>query len=120
MGPEVSILRGFRTAGRADLVAQAGLVVFAFGYVGGKAIANVGLLMLLLAFVVRLPADGRVFLKDPLVRFGLAWMAYVLALAVWAAGRFPGRSSSRPSRRCGPSPSFPWLRWPAGAIPGAC
>lgn len=90
MGPEVSILRGFRTTGRADLVAQAGLVVFAFGYVGGKAIANVGLLMLLLAFVVRLPADGRVFLKDPLVRFGLAWMAYVLALAVWAAGRFPG------------------------------
>lgn len=90
MAPETPISWSSRVTGGGGIVALAGLVIFAFGYVGGRAIANVGLGVLLLAFLARLPSDGPMLLKDPFVRLGLVWMAYVLALAVWAKGRFPG------------------------------
>lgn len=90
MRPDVPVLRGLRVKEAVDAIALAGLVIFGFGYVGGRAIANVGLGLLLLAFLARLPGYGRMLLKDSLVRLGLVWMAYVLLLAVWARGRFPG------------------------------
>lgn len=65
------------------------LCVFAFGYVGGKAIANVGLGLLLLSFCLRVPACARMLLQDGLVRLSLVWMAYVLALGAWSAYLYP-------------------------------
>lgn len=67
----------------------AALCIFAFGYVGGKAIANVGLVLLLLSFCLCVPARAEMLLKDGLVRLGLVWMAYVLALAAWSAHLYP-------------------------------
>ena len=90
MVADASRLRRPPVTGIVDGFALAALVVFAFGYVGGRAIANVGLGLLLLVFLLRLPSDGRMFLNDPLGRLGLVWMSYVLALAAWAKGRFPG------------------------------
>ena len=67
----------------------AGLAVFAFGYVAGRALANVGLGLLLVALLMNLPRFASMLRRDPLVRLGLAWVAYCLGLAVWASGAYP-------------------------------
>lgn len=73
----------------AEAAGLLGLGVFAFGYIGGRAIANIGLGLLLLAFLLQLPRCHRFLRRDPLVLLGLAWMGYILALASWANWRDP-------------------------------
>lgn len=78
-----------RLARFADRLGLVGLGVFAFGYVAGRALANVGLGLLLVAFLLALPRHAELLRRDPLVRLGLAWMAYGTGLAFWASGHFP-------------------------------
>ena len=73
----------------ADRVGLAGLAMFAFGYVAGRALANVGLGLLLVALLLALPRCAGLLRSDPLVRLGLAWMAYCAGLAAWASTVYP-------------------------------
>ncbi len=82
------------TAGRvADRLAErlglAGLGLFAFGYVGGRALANIGLGLLLLAFAATCAGDWRRVAADRLVRLGLVWIGVVTLLAVRGAALYP-------------------------------
>lgn len=90
MLPDTSTSQGLRFSRSIDLITLTGLAFFAFGYVSGKAIANLGFGLLLLAFLAQLHTYWRMLWKDPFVRLGLIWMVYILMLATWAQGRFPG------------------------------
>ncbi len=85
----VHIAHSERLARFADHIGLIGLAVFAFGYVAGRAISNVGLGMLLVALLLGLPRYASLLRNDPLVRLGLTWMAYCTGLAVWADGVYP-------------------------------
>lgn len=72
-----------------DRLALVGAGAFAFGYVPSKALANIGLGLLLIAFLARLPDNWPWLRRDPLVRLSGLWLLLLLVLAGRAALQFP-------------------------------
>ncbi|MCL4182965.1 MAG: glycosyltransferase family 9 protein [Burkholderiaceae bacterium] len=89
--PAGSWLHAARAAGGADRVGLTGLYLFCLGYVGSKPLANVGLAVLVAAFVAAVARDPARWRGDPLLRLGIAWVFYVGALMAWRSyGGMPG------------------------------
>ena len=74
----------------ADPIALAGLATFAFGCVRFTALAHLGLVLLLVAFVLRVSDRRAVLLNDGLVRLSAFWILWFIGLAAWASSTYPG------------------------------
>lgn len=93
----------------AELAGLVGLYLFALGYVGSKALANIGLALLLGAFLAALASDPRRWRGDPMMRLAVAWLAYVGALAAWRAHQGFAGSLLGPENLC--IALVPMLAW---------
>ena len=78
-----------------EYFSRLGLLTFAFGYVGGLAPANIGLGILLVAFLSRCACGERHLLRDRFVHLSMLWLVVALALAVWGAWLFPAVGKSQ-------------------------
>lgn len=78
-----------------EYFSRLGLFTFAFGYVGGLAPANVGLGILLVAFLGKCACGERQVLQDRFVRLAMLWLLVTLALAAWGAWLFPAVARSQ-------------------------
>lgn len=67
----------------AERPALIGLYLFSIAYVGSKALANLGLAMIVGAFLYELVRRRGILFRDAMVRLGAAWVAYLLLLSVW-------------------------------------
>lgn len=76
-------------------VAPLGLYLFALGYVPSKALANIGLGLLLIAFLFRLKHEWTWLKADPLLRLSVAWLVFLLAMAIWASIERPATLSQQ-------------------------
>ena len=73
----------------------AGLCLFSFGYVGGLALANIGLGILLLVFLAALRANWRILARDTFIRYSLLWIIVAIGLAAHGAALFPRVAASQ-------------------------
>ena len=78
-----------------EYFSRLGLFTFAFGYVGGLAPANIGLGILLMAFLGKCICGERQVLQDHFVRLAMLWLIVALALAAWGAWLFPAVARSQ-------------------------
>lgn len=78
-----------------DRLALLGAGAFALGYVPSKALANIGLGLLLIAFLARLPDHWRWLARDPLVRLSALWLVLLFLLALRASLMFPAPDSNQ-------------------------
>lgn len=70
-----------------------GLLGFALGYPLSKALANIGLALLLLAFALQVPARWPQLRHDPFCRLGALWLLWLCGLATWAGLAQPETAS---------------------------
>lgn len=103
--------RAFAARG-AELAGLVGMYLFAFGYVGSKALANIGLALLLGAFLVAIARDPKRWRGDAMMRVGVAWLGYVAALAAWRAHQGVAGSLLGPENLC--LALIPMLAWATG------
>ncbi|MEW6765587.1 MAG: O-antigen ligase family protein [Pseudomonadota bacterium] len=78
-----------------DRLALVGASAFALGYVPAKALANIGLGLLLIAFLLRLPDNWRWLGRDPLVRLSGIWALLLIILAWRASAAFPETTAAQ-------------------------
>lgn len=74
-------------------LAPAGLYLFALGYAPSKALANFGLGILLMAFLMRIRHEWHWLRNDPLVRLSGLWLATLVILATRASLSRPETAS---------------------------
>lgn len=76
----------------SDQIALVGLCLLSFGHVPSKAMANLGLALLLVSFIIKVPTRWKFLFEDNLMRLSIIWMIWCTGLAIWATFKFPGTS----------------------------
>ena len=73
----------------ADIVTKTGLYSFAFGYVLSKSLANIGIGLLMIGFLMHIKDNWSWLKRDPLFILSSTWLGFVIFVAIRASIAFP-------------------------------